>query len=49
MVPKLRIPVLLGLSGALGFAENWSRSLVDSKCYASRERNVNPTDTLTNV
>jgi hypothetical protein len=49
MVLTLRIAALLGLSVALGFAENWSGSLVDSKRYASRERNVNPTDTLTNV
>jgi hypothetical protein len=49
MVLTLRIAALLGLSVALGFGENWSGSLIDSKCYASRERNVNPTDTLTNV
>lgn len=49
MAPTLRIAALLGLSVTLGFAENWSGSLVDSRCYASRERNVNPTDTLTNV
>ena len=49
MVLTLRLAALLGLSVALGFAENWSGSLVDSKCYASAERNVNPTDTLTNV
>jgi hypothetical protein len=49
MALTLRIATLLGLSVALGFAGNWSGSLVDSKCYASEERNVNPTDTLTNV
>jgi hypothetical protein len=49
MALTLRIVALLALSVALGFAESWSGSLVDSKCYASRERNVNPTDTLTNV
>ena len=49
MAVTLRVAALLALSGALGFAENWSGSLVDSKCYASEERNVNPTDTLTNV
>ncbi len=45
----LRIAAFCGLSAAVGLAENWSGRLVDSKCYASEERNVNPTDTLTNV
>lgn len=36
--------VLLLASGA--FAENWSGFLVDSKCYAAKERNVSPTNTL---
>ena len=49
MASTLRIAALLALSAAFGFAEEWSGSLVDSKCYASEERNVNPTDTLTNV
>ncbi len=49
MAPTLRIAALLALSVAFGFAEEWSGSLVDSRCYASAERNVNPTDTLTNV
>jgi hypothetical protein len=40
---------LLSLSAALGFAESLSGILVDAKCYGSEERNVNPTDTLTNV
>jgi len=37
---------LLCFSSALSFAESWSGALVDSKCYASEERNVNPKDTL---
>jgi hypothetical protein len=41
--------LLLSLSGALSSAENLSGVLVDSKCYDSEERNVNPTDTLTYV
>jgi hypothetical protein len=49
MAPTLRVAALLAFSAAFGFAEEWSGSLVDSKCYASAERNVNPTDTLTNV
>jgi len=32
--------LLLGSSPAL--AENWTGYLVDAKCYASEERNVNP-------
>ena len=49
MALTLRLGALLVFSVALSFAETWSGSLVDSKCYASEERNVNPTDTLTNV
>jgi hypothetical protein len=44
-----RLAALLCLSSALSFAETWSGVLVDSKCYDSEERNVNPTDTLTYV
>ena len=44
-----RITVLLYLSALLSFAESWSGTLVDSKCYAAEQRNVNPTDTLTHV
>jgi hypothetical protein len=45
----VRLTALLCLLSALSFAESWSGALVDSKCYATEERNVNPTDTLTNV
>jgi len=31
------------------FAKNWTGALVDSKCYAYAEGNVNPTDTMTAV
>jgi len=49
MALAIRLTTLFCLSSALGFAEIWSGALVDSKCYAAEERNVNPTDTLTNV
>jgi hypothetical protein len=45
----LRLAALLCLPPALSFAGSWSGALVDSKCYDAEERNVNPTDTLTNV
>jgi hypothetical protein len=44
-----RLIALLCLSSALSLAGSWSGVLVDAKCYASEERNVNPTDTLTHV
>jgi hypothetical protein len=44
-----RVMLLLCLSALLSLAESWPGSLVDSKCYAAEQRNVNPTDTLTNV
>jgi len=44
-----RLILLFCLSSALSFAGSWSGVLVDSKCYASEERNVNPTDTMTAV
>jgi hypothetical protein len=46
---NVRLAVLLFLASATGFAGTWSGSLVDSKCFAASERNVNPTDTLTAV
>jgi hypothetical protein len=45
MIFTVRFTCLLCLSSALSFAESWSGNLVDSKCYAAEERNVNPTDT----
>jgi hypothetical protein len=49
MALATRLAVLLFLSLALSFAGSWSGALVDSKCYDAEQRNVNPTDTLTNV
>lgn len=46
---KVRLVVLFGLSCALSLAGSWSGDLVDSKCYLSEERNVNPNDTSTYV
>src|SRR5271165_5519307 len=48
-VETLRIAALFCLSSAFSFAASWSGVLVDSKCYDAEERNVSPTDTLTNV
>lgn len=45
----MRLAILLFLACMPGFAGTWSGSLVDSKCFAALERNVNPTDTLTAV
>ena len=45
----LRVVTLFCLSSALSYAESFTGALVDSKCYEYRERNVNPTDTLTYV
>ena len=46
MAVTVRLVGLLCLSSAFGFAGIWTGALVDSKCYASEERNVNPTDTM---
>jgi hypothetical protein len=43
----LRLAALLAFSSLISFAETWSGKLVDSKCYAAEQRNVNPTDTET--
>jgi hypothetical protein len=45
----MRLAFGLFLSAVLSFAGSWAGTLVDSKCYDAEERNVNPTDTLTNV
>jgi len=44
-----RLSLLFCLWSALSFAGSWSGVLVDSKCYDSEQRNVNPTDTMTAV
>jgi hypothetical protein len=49
MKPILRVAALFCWSAMLCLAGSWSGYLVDSTCYAAEERNVNPTDTLTNV
>ena len=45
----VRLTALLCLVCGLSFADSWSGVLVDSKCYAAEERNVNPDDTDTSV
>ena len=49
MKTTVRVAALFCWSAVLSLAGSWSGSLVDSKCYASEERNVNPTDTSTYV
>ncbi|MDR3699322.1 MAG: hypothetical protein P4L56_06780 [Candidatus Sulfopaludibacter sp.] len=39
-----RLACLLFLASAPALADSWPGVLVDSKCYASEERNVNPAD-----
>ncbi|HTA72197.1 MAG TPA: hypothetical protein VK776_28145 [Bryobacteraceae bacterium] len=46
---SMRLAASLCLQSALSFAGSWSGALIDSKCYDSEERNVNPTDTMTYV
>jgi hypothetical protein len=41
----MRAAVLFYLTIALGFAESWSGALVDSNCYDTLDRNVNPFET----
>jgi hypothetical protein len=41
----MKLAVLMCVPAAFCFAETWSGSLVDAKCYAAEQRNVNPTDT----
>lgn len=42
----IRIVLLIAFGSGLGFGGTWSGALVDAKCYAAEERNVNPTNTL---
>ena len=44
-----RLALSLCLSSVIASAGTFSGSLVDSKCFAAEERNVNPTDTQTSV
>jgi len=45
----MRLIVVFALASLLTFADSWSGVLVDGKCYAAEQRNVNPHDSLTNV
>lgn len=45
----IALALLLTLRATTAFAESWRGMLVDSKCYAAEQRNVNPTDTETAV
>jgi hypothetical protein len=47
MVLMMQLAAVLAFFSTVGFAETWSGELVDSKCYAAEQRNVNPTDTET--
>jgi len=41
----MRMLALFCLSAAVGFAGTWTGYLVNGNCYASMERNKNPSDT----
>jgi len=45
MLFAMRIITVLCLSSTFAYAGKWSGTLVDSKCFAFAELNVNPTDT----
>ena len=45
----IRAAAVFCLAPTLSYAGNWRGALVDSNCYEYRERNVNPTDTMTYV
>lgn len=49
MRSALRLIVVSIFVSAAAFPATWSGVLVDSKCYAAEERNVNPHDSLTAV
>ena len=49
MLFTMHLITMLCLSSAFVYAGTWSGTLVDSKCFAIAELNVNPTDTLTYV
>lgn len=49
MAVAIRVPAVFCLASTLSYAGSWTGALVDSNCYEIRERNVNPTDTLTYV
>ena len=41
-----RLAALFCLAAGLAFAESWSGTLVDAKCFAAEQRNSGPKDTL---
>ena len=45
----IKLAAAVCLAATSGLAGNWSGALVDSKCFDGEERNVGPTDALTNV
>jgi hypothetical protein len=45
----VQLALFLGTLASSALARTWSGDLVDAKCYAAEERNVNPTDTETAV
>ena len=45
----MQLAILGGLAVVPGVAATWWGALVNSDCYASMERNINPTDSLGNV
>jgi len=49
MTLTISLAMLFSVSAATCFAGTWSGVLVDAKCYAAEQRNVNPTDTETAV
>ncbi|HEV3333889.1 MAG TPA: hypothetical protein VG096_23045 [Bryobacteraceae bacterium] len=49
MALMMRLAIVICLASTLGFSDNWSGALVNSKCYDSLEGNVNPHDSLSNV
>lgn len=49
MAIATRLAALICFSSALSFAGSWTGTMVNSKCWAAEERNVNPTDTSTFV
>ncbi len=46
VLKSCRFVFLFSLAASLSFAQTWFGRLVDSKCYESEERNINPKDTL---
>jgi hypothetical protein len=49
MARALWFGALLFVASTCAFGANWSGVLVDSNCYAAKERNVDPHDTLAGV